>query len=197
MEFNGHSLSWHQHLRSWPAYRSRGATPPDVSASLRHGATIKRAPCPARGGDCGTEWAHYQRAGRRRSHPVRRPGLSGSRCRSWTGLAVLPHAQVAQLPPGCRANAPRLDIEQLSPAGAARPAGQKHASPVALACLLLTRTPYWPAGSLGWGSGDRDVHPLVKRQRAQQTVDVRFALGAVQSDRSARAGGHLPLPEPD
>ena len=67
-------------------------------------------------------------------------------------------------------------------------------------CLLtVTRNALLGRRIVGMGlqRGDRDAHPLIERQRAQQAVYVRFALGAVQPDRSALAGGDVPLPQPD
>ena len=45
--------------------------------------------------------------------------------------------------------------------------------------------------------GDGDMHPLIQRQRAKQTVELRFAVGVVQANDLGLAGCDRPLPEPD
>src|SRR6266511_3262986 len=47
---------------------------------------------------------------------------------------------------------------------------------------------------LEWGDGD--VHPLIERQRAEQTIQLSFAVSAVQANGGIAAGDG-PLPDPD
>jgi hypothetical protein len=50
---------------------------------------------------------------------------------------------------------------------------------------------------MGLERSDADAHPLIQRQRLEQTVELRFAVGAVKAEDPALARSDGPLPEPD